>query len=415
MSHIDHTGLLPIFNDRNGFKGTIYSSYETQEIARDLLKDSTYIHSKNVEYLKGKGDRVEMLYTEPDLYNMFTFMKPMDVNKEVKLDENLTIELRYNSHVVGSCNATIKIRKPNTNRIFTIVYSSDLGNEDNLDCSDYLKKQDLLKKCDIFISEGTYSAKGRDVDKSEIEKERKELLSIIKEGITHNRRILIPTFAFGRSQQVATFLWKSLKDEEWFVNSEANVIMDGCLMNNINRTYSRVLKDEDKIKFDSVMEWDKLKRIEDYKSTLSFLSKRTPSIILASSGFMQAGRVLTYLPTILGSSQDVIINIGYCSQDVEGSMGYKLLNDNIKRIEFEDKKVINKNATIYQQRTWSSHISHKQLLDLFASLNCGKIIIHHCDKDNKEEFGKEIKEYLRSKNKTTPVVFTSKCANQFVL
>ena len=43
------------------------------------------------------------------------------------------------------------------------------------------------------------------------------------------------------------------------------------------------------------------------------------------------------------------------------------------------------------------------------------MIVHHCDEDNKEKFINDCKEYMRSKNKTTPIVATSKCAYEFIL
>lgn len=415
-SHVDHVGMLALFNENNGFKGKIIGSRECLEISKELIKDCCHIHHKDIEYLKSKGDKVKEIYSEVDMYSMFNHMENVPVGEEVIIDDNLKIEYRYNSHTLGSCNITLKIRKPSNNRWYKIVYSSDMGNRLNYKFSHYLKEQDIPTKCDLFISEATYSAKSKELTNKDVINEREELIKIIKNTLLNNGRVLIPTFAFSRSQAIATFLYEELKDEEWF--KPFKVIMDGNLMGNINSVYSRVLEGDDKALFEEVMNWSQLRKITDYKATMSYLSTHTPAIILASSGFMEQGKVMTYLPPVVGCSKDTIITVGYCSQNVEGSMGYKLLNDNVKRIEFptdkkSEKKVINKNCKIYEQMTWSSHISHQEILDLASEVNCDRLVFHHCDEDNKDSFKKEVNEYLRNKNKTTKVIFTSECSSIF--
>ena len=228
-------------------------------------------------------------------------------------------------------------------------------------------------------------------------------------------QILCPAFAFSRSQQILTTLFNELSKQEWFIEGGYEVICDGVLMNNINRTYSRVLQGEYKELFDKVMSWKQLKKIETYDGSVALMSKRQPRIILASSGFLENGKICFYLPLILGSSKDIIITTGYCSQNNEGSLGWKLITSNQKTITFADKQTVLKRAKVYQQKTWSSHITNSELKELFSELSCDKIIVHHMDEENKESFLKECKEYLRSKNKTTPIIATSKCCNQFVL
>ena len=418
MSPADHTGLIPIFNERNGFNGTIYASKPTIEITKELLKDCCFIHKKNIEYLKAKGKKRELIYNEVDLYNCFEHMKYMPVNEVVEIDSNFKVEFRHNSHVVGSCNATFYIKEYKQNRWKTVVYSSDMGSQINYKYTPYLKEQDIPTKCNLFISEATYSNNSREMTSRMAKEDRKELLNIIKEGLLNGRRILLPVFAFSKAQTMATFLVENLQKEEWFMDGGFEIVMDGLLMNNINSVYSRVLEGEDKERFDKVMNFDRLRIIKEYPQTIEFLKEHKPSIILASSGFLENGKISVYLPYIVGNSKDVIVINGYCSQDCEGSIANKLLNEKQKTITFNmegEKRTVYKKCKIYQQKSWSSHISNKELKELFASIDCDKILVHHCDEDNKEQFIAECKEFLRSKNKTTPITAVSKCATRFKL
>ena len=94
------------------------------------------------------------------------------------------------------------------------------------------------------------------------------------------------------------------------------------------------------------------------------------------------------------------------------------LNENQKTITFNidgEKRVILKRAKIYQQKSWSSHISNSELKDLFANVNYDMIICHHMDEKNKEKFLSECKEYLRERNKTTKIITTGKGSYEFIL
>ena len=410
-SHIDHLGNLPIFNDANGFSGKILASKETIEIGKELIKDSVYIHSKNIKYLKSKGKKCLPLYTEKQMYNMFDHMEYAKVNEKIKLDDNLTIEFRYNSHTIGSTNITLIFKKPN-NSIKTIVYSSDMGSAMNKDASYYLQDQDIPKQCNLFISEATYCQGNRQISKKLVKKEREDLKNTIKQAIMNKQRVLLPTFAFSRSQLLLTYLYEWFHDEEWF--RETPVVVDGVLMNNINSVYRRVLQGEDKKLFEDVMNWKNVKFNKSYDSTIAFLTQRTPSIILASSGFLENGRIVTYLPIILGCSKDIIITTGYCGGNNPSSMGFKLLDKEQNTITV-DKRVILKRAEIKSYSSFSSHISHDELLELWSQLNCDKILVHHADEKGKMEFIAEANDYLRSKNKTTKIVPVNKGANQFIL
>lgn len=407
-AHIDHTGNIPFFNEDNGFKGKVIGSMETIALSKELVKDSVYIHQKNVEYLKSKGKKVKPLYTEPQMYQMFNHMEDIKVGQEIKLNDNVTIKLRNNSHVLGSTNITITITKPN-NQKKTIVYSSDLGSKYNMTLSNYLKEQDIMKKCNLFISEATYCDNSRQINFNMAKKEREEMREVIKKALLEGKRILFPTFAFARSQQLLTYFYQWFSQESWF--NDIPVIVDGVLVNNISNVYLKVLDGEDKKLFEEVMSWKNLKINRGYDSTIATLSQRTKGIYITSSGFLQNGRITTYLPQFLEDSRDLIIMTGYCGG--EGSLGYCLLDETQPTITI-DKKVIQKRCKILSYKSFSSHISHNELLELWSQVNCDKILVHHSG-DCKYKMIDEAKEYLSKKNRSTKVIPVNKGANQFIL
>lgn len=417
--HIDHTGMVPLLNSDNGFKGRIISSRTCLEITKELLKDCVFVHAKNVEYLKSRGKKNKVIFTEPQLYDCFNHFEELSAtNVEVEINSNLKVIFRNNSHTVGSHNITLLVKEYKQNRWKSVTYTSDMGSQINRDLTPYLKDQDIPMKGNVFISEATYSTSDRAMTRKMASDDREDMLTIIKEGLLNGRRILLPVFAFNKAQNIVTFLYDNLKDINWFKEGDYSVIMDGVLMNNVNSVYSRVLEGADKEHFNEVMQWDKLKKFKEYGQTLNYLKGHNPAIILASSGFLENGKIGLYLPQIVSCSRDVVIINGYCSQSNEGSLAYKLLNNKQKTITFNiegEKRTLLKRAKIYQQKSWSSHISNQELKDLFASINYDKIIIHHIDEETKDIFINECKEYMLSKNKTTPLIAVGKHAMEFVL
>lgn len=382
-AHIDHVGNTPYFNDDNGFKGKILGSYKCIEIAKDLIKDSVFIHKRNIEYLNSIGKRVKPLFTEPQMYQMFEHMESQPIGEKIRLNEYITIQFHNNNHVVGATSISIYIRKPN-NTVSHILYSSDMGSKISQEMKSFLTDNEIPKKCNIFISEATYNSRERGFTKKEAIEEREYLKKYIETSLKNDKRILFATFSFGRSQEILAFLYEKFKDEEWF--REIPIVVDGLLVNNINNTYLKTLDEEDREYFKKILSMENIKLNKGYDGTIAVLSKRTKGIYLA-------GRIVTYLPQFLGSKNDCIILTGYSGG--EGSLASKILNTEQKTVSIE-KQVVYKKAEVKQLKTWSSHIQYDELLKLFSQMHCDKILVHHSD-EHKEQFCEEAKEYLKEK------------------
>lgn len=409
-AHIDHVGNLAFLNDENEFSGTIIGSKATIEVAKELIKDSVYIHTKNIRTIKEKtGKKIKPIYTEPQMYNMFERMVGVDIGIKHKLNEQITYRLINSGHVLGGCMIELWITKPN-NSVKHVIYSSDMGSSSNNQFQYFVPLKEQVDKCNLFISEATYNNPDRSFSKKEAISERETLKRDIKDALLNNKRILFSAFSFSRCQNLMCMLYDWFSEEEWF--KSIPVVLDGVLLHTINSVYSRVLEGEDKKYFDEVLAWRNFKKNKSYDSTIATLSQRTTGIYIATSGFLQNGRITTYLQHFLGSKKDVVYITGFCGNT--GSIGWKILNPEQKTVTI-DKSVIMKSAEIKQLKTFSSHIQFDELLKLYRGINCEKILIHHSSEDGKEEFGNIVREDLKSIGKTTKVVVINKNDNQIVL
>ena len=411
-SHVDHVGNLSYFNDDNGFKGRIISSEKCIEISKPLIKNSINIHEANIKELREKGKKKRPLYTKPQMYQMFDHMEYIEQSKEIELDDQVSVIFHKNNHVVGANSISIFIKDLNK-RKHHIYYTSDLGCQCTQELHPFVDKLEYPTKCDVMITEATYSDSQRGFTHKKAIKEREELKSLMVEGLkkSEDSQLLIPTFSFSRTQEFLVWLYDNFKNDKFFDNIP--IILDGVLVDEINKVYSRILESEDKKKFEDVMRWHNIKVNTSLEGTRAILSKRCRRIIISSSGFLSGGRVTNYLPSIVESSKDRIILLGYAGSE-DSLAGVLIDTEQGKPVNMFNRTIL-KNCDIYQMKTWSSHMQFDELLKLFNEVNTPRILVHHCDNENKEEFCNKANEYLRDRNKTTRVIGVNKGCFEFKL
>lgn len=394
MSRVDHCGNLAYLNsNNNGFNGRILGTNQTLEVAKELIEDTLNIHIKNIEKLKFLGRKTRPLYTKQDMFDMFEKMEVVPSYKKITLNEWVTIEFVNAGHCLGSSMIHLWIKKPNQS-IFHIIMSGDMGSEQNKLIHPLAEKREQITKCNLFISEATYNKKSRSFNKCDVQKEFEDFKYTIKENLLQGKQILLPVFSFNKVQEFLILFYEWLKDEEWFNENDFPIICDGVLMHKITNVFKRTLCDDKKDYFNEVCNWNKIKVNKTFDGTMAIMSKKEPMIIMASSGFMQQGRVVAYVKQLLGSKKGVILTTGYIGG--EGSIGWKIAESPQRTVSIE-KQVILKRALVKSYHCFSSHIQYDELESLYKGLQCEKILIHHSSKEDKLNFVKEMRKNTNKK------------------
>ena len=393
MSRVDHCGDLAYLNSNNGFNGRILGTNQTLEVAKELIEDTLNIHIKNIEKLKSLGRKTRPLYTKQDMFDMFEKMEVVPSYKKITLNEWVTIEFVNAGHCLGSSMIHLWIKKPNQS-IFHIIMSGDMGSEQNKLIHPLAEKREQITKCNLFISEATYNKKSRSFNKCDVQKEFEDFKYTIKENLLQGKQILLPVFSFNKVQEFLILFYEWLKDEEWFNENDFPIICDGVLMHKITNVFKRTLCDDKKDYFNEVCNWNKIKVNKTFDGTMAIMSKKEPMIIMASSGFMQQGRVVAYVKQLLGSKKGVILTTGYIGG--EGSIGWKIAESPQKTVSIE-KQVILKRALVKSYHCFSSHIQYEELESLYKGLQCEKILIHHSSKEDKLNFVNEMRKNTNKK------------------
>jgi metallo-beta-lactamase family protein len=304
--HLDHTGFLPRLV-KDGFKGSIRATRPTLDIARIILEDSARIQEEDA--LRANTEKFTRhkpalpLYTLEDVKNTTPLFSPESLNEWIRLSDKISVRFRYNGHILGSTFIELKVG----NKL--LVFSGDVGRDHDL----LMFPPEKPEHADVLFLESTYG------NKLHPEHPETELMNRINTASGKKGTILIPSFAVERTQTIMFLLWK-LRKENKIPNLP--VYMDSPMGGNVLDVFHHY-PDWHKLSPEDSQEICKdIQLIESMKDTLKIASDKHPKIIIAGSGMVSGGRVLTYFQYYIGDPSSTVILAGY---QAEGTRGRKLL------------------------------------------------------------------------------------------
>lgn len=400
VSHqnVDHIGLIPALVKR-GFKGDIIGSYKSLEFSKKLLEDCAFINERNVESFAKKGRKMEHLYKIEDVTQTTYQMRAYDIGEIHQFDEYMSYQFVPTSHLTGSCQIVVYIKKDN-GTVKKIWYSGDLGSELGTEFGYFLDKTEIVKSSNLAICECTYFGDMKEYTKQDAITEREDMKKEILQTLHNYGKVVIPAFAMQRSQHIGLYIWEMFKDDKDF---KYNVVIDSRLTNRINKTFNKVLSNEDKALWEEFLAWDNLKFIESYKETLAIMATREPMIVISSSGMAQNGHIVEWLKSAINCSRDMIMVVGYSPKD-------EILDKLVRGDE-----IVKWNGLTYRVRcrvkkynTFSSHLSAKGIIRYLKQHNTNMLVFHHGEKTSKTNAVNITKEELTKIGKTTKVMASYK-------
>ena len=309
-AHIDHVGLLPKLV-KDGYKGKIYMTTATEDLAKILLMDSGRIQESDVEHInrmRSKQGRVQEkpLYTEDDAKSIFPQFVPVDYNSPTRVDEDIELLYRDCGHILGSASVNLKIK--DKGKEVRITFSGDVGRYNDL----LLRAPDTFPQADYILIESTYGDRLHNV----VTLPTDNLLSYIKHTCLEKRgKLIIPAFSVGRTQEILYLLnrldlEKRLPDLTYYVDSPLSIEATEIIKHHpecFNKEVSDTLRrDEDVFSFKG------LKYINNVDESIGLNSLHEPCVIISASGMAEAGRVKHHIAHNIGSAANTILIVGYC-------------------------------------------------------------------------------------------------------
>jgi len=305
-AHIDHIGRIPKLV-RDGFKGTIYSTPETKEIAELMLIDAAHI----LEF-ESKINGREPLYFEGDVRKALSLWQTIPYHTKKDFCTDFSAYLTDAGHVLGS--SVIKFTYNNKN----IVFCGDLGNSPAM----LLKDTEFVSDADYLVIDSVYG----DRNHENVLDADKKLEAIIKESIHKKGVLIIPSFSLERTQVILYKINNMIEDG---VIESVPVYLDSPLAIKITEIYKRLSSEthfndstrKDIAGGDKIFNFPKFKQIVRGEDSRAIVHAPDPKIIIAGSGMSNGGRVVHHEAQYLPDPKNTVLLIGY--QGV-GTMGRKL-------------------------------------------------------------------------------------------
>lgn len=372
--HLDHCGWLPRLVNQ-GFKGKIYCTSPTKDITKLILLDSAKIQEEeankaNKEHFS-KHEIAEPLYTTAQAEQVLPLFRVIKPNETVALDAEINAVFTNAGHIIGACSIELHLENK------TLVFSGDIGRDNDV----LMYPPTKPKKADYIFLESTYG------NRIHPETDAKaELETYINNTIQKGGTVIIPSFAVERAQTIMYLLWQ-LKEENKIPNIP--YIIDTPMGISVLDVFTNNRK------------WHKLSEVEytamckmfsmisDYKETIATIFDNQPKVVIAASGMITGGRVLSYLERYIGMAETTVIIIGY---QAEGTRGRKLL-EGAKEIKIRGKyyPVL---ANILEIESLSAHGDQNDLLNWLSALENKptKVFLVHGESEALDELRIKISE-----------------------
>ncbi|MEM3387107.1 MAG: beta-CASP ribonuclease aCPSF1 [Nitrososphaerales archaeon] len=364
-AHIDHQGFLPVLF-KYGYDGPVYCTEPSLPLMtllqNDFVKVSTMSGSRPLYELRDVREVVEHCITLP--YGVVT-----DVSPDVKL------VLNNAGHILGSATVHLHIGEGAHN----IVYTSDFK---------YAKTMLLdsaswnFPRVETLIVESTYGAK-EDIMPTREEAEQ-TLANSVNETLSNGGKVLIPTPAVGRAQEIMLILDSLIRSGAIV---EAPIFTEGMLSDAtaIHISHPEYLAKELR---EGIIENGVNPFLSEYITNIEHPSHREealregPAIIMATSGMLEGGPVIEYLPEIASSEKNKILFVSY---QIQGTLGRRLLDGarQISLAEDGDKiRLIDVLCKVEKIDGFSGHSDYNQIIKYISKLRpkLKQVIVNHGEK-----------------------------------
>lgn len=343
-AHLDHMGMVP-YLFKYDYRGPVYCTEPTLPLM--LMQHLDFI---NVAGKQG----VFAPYSERDVMTAIQHTVPLSYGMVTNIAPDIRIAFYNAGHILGSAIVHIHIGEGFHN----VIYTSDFKYEASRTLDAAVTK---FPRAETLIMESTYGATPTQFTREESEQ---LLASYVENTLNRGGKVLIPVPAVGRAQEIMLVLNHLFASK---AIPEVPVFLDGLLIEAtaIHVAYPNYLRKELRDASDelsSVFMSEYLVPVRSQQQRDEILSSDEPMIIMATSGMLEGGPILTYLREFASDEKNMLIFVSY---QVEGTLGRKLLKG-VKEFPVMDEsgrtEIVNVKLEINKVDGFSGHSSRQQLL-----------------------------------------------------
>jgi len=359
-AHLDHVGRLPLLV-KAGYKGPVYCTPVTIELAELVLRDSAKVQAQDIERINRKRMRadeppVEPLYTAADVDRLMPLFRPVEYEQTVEVARGIRARFVEAGHILGS--ASIQLQFDTGNGMHCAVFSGDLGPRG----APILKDAEGFHRADTVVLESTYG----DRDHKPIADTVAEFEQIVADVVGRRGKMLVPTFAVGRAQLLLYLLALMFRHK---TVPKFPIYVDSPMAIEATKIYFKHIElfDDD---FQAIQrerplaqDLDTVVPVATADESKALNECTGPCLIMAGSGMCTGGRILHHLKQNLWRPETSVIIVGY---QADGTLG-RLLVERVPHVTIFGEKIAVK-AKIHTLGGFSAHAGQTDLVRWFDQL-----------------------------------------------
>lgn len=343
-AHADHIGRIPKLV-RDGFRGLIYSTLATRDLAAVMFDDALGILTYES---KGRGKPV--LYEKKDIERALSQWETVEYGNERTFPGGFSVVTKDAGHILGSAMYEFRVGEER------VVFTGDLGNSP----APLLPDTESIEGATYLVMESVYGDRNH-----EGREEREELLAqAIKDTVARGGTLLIPAFSLDRTQTLLYILNNLIEDG---VVPEVPVFLDSPLAiaaTDVYARYSSLFNEGVKKEIaggDNIFQFPLFKKTRTVPESRAIMKTPGAKVIIAGSGMSVGGRVLEHEKHILADSKNMMLFIGYQGA---GTLGRRI-REGAKEVNIYGDQVPIR-AEIRAVDGFSAHKDSENLVDFVA-------------------------------------------------
>ena len=354
-AHIDHSGLIPRAV-RLGFKGPIFTHPATYDLTEIMLRDSAEIHTEDTQWLNRKRIRagkppIEPLFDIRNVEDSLMMFRRVEYEDPFEVVPGMVAEYRDAGHILGAASIRVTCEEDGLTR--RIVFSGDVGNHQ----APILKEPFGFSHADAVLIESTYGNRLHETPDDRWTK----LKEIINQAYRKRSRVLIPSFAVGRAQELLYILSEMLNKNEI---PPIPIFLDSPMAIAATEVHEKHPECFDRQTMDRIRKGENPFHPSTLKLTGSVAESRKinqhkgAAVIIAGGGMCEGGRIAHHLKHNLYNPDNHLLIVGY---QAEGTLGRVILSG-VKKVKILGDEVAVR-AKVTPIGAFSAHADRKGLID----------------------------------------------------
>lgn len=375
-AHIDHSGMLPRLY-RQGFRGVLYCTPATADMAAIMLKDSAKIQIEDAKYLKRKlrngHPAVDPLYEFDDVSGLMKLIEEVDYHEWFEITADFRFRFLNSGHILGAAIVEIDVEEDGAWK--RVTFSGDLGRR-NLPL---LRDPETIERCDVLICESTYGNRVH----PPIADLKEELLSVFRKAYERKGKVIIPAFSLGRTQQLVYYL-NELYNEGRLPRMP--VVVDSPLATRLTDVY-RKHADQMDAEVQATLKADEdpfdfplLHYTQSQQESIALNRAEGPFAVISASGMCENGRVVHHLKHSVSDEKNIILIMGFQARHTLG----RRLVDRLPEVRIFDRRIPLK-AEVIRLEGLSAHADVEEFRWWFEELSAaggvGQLFLVHGEEE----------------------------------